>query len=144
MWIIDGSIIVWIFAVLLVTDTIWPTNPLSAITVMFSFIPSSEPTLITSYLGNAINTIVMPVQNGYTYLKNKISGNTNINITTVIIIPIVPPFLLLYIFYISFLYSSIYFFLHLFCRYWRRNHWSSSNIFRRNSKQCFIKNSWHL
>lgn len=30
-----------------------------------------------SYLGNAINTIVMPVQNGYTYLKNKISGNTS-------------------------------------------------------------------
>ena len=30
-----------------------------------------------SYLGNAINTIVMPIQNGYTYLKNKISGNTS-------------------------------------------------------------------
>ena len=30
-----------------------------------------------SYLGNAITTIVMPIQNGYTYLKNKISGNTN-------------------------------------------------------------------
>ena len=29
-----------------------------------------------SYLGNAVNTIVMPIQNGYTYLKNKISGNT--------------------------------------------------------------------
>ena len=29
-----------------------------------------------SYLGNAINTIVMPIQNGYTYLKNKIAGNT--------------------------------------------------------------------
>lgn len=30
-----------------------------------------------SYLGNAINTIVMPIQNGYAYLKNKISGNTS-------------------------------------------------------------------
>lgn len=30
-----------------------------------------------SYLGNAINTIVMPIQNGYTYLKNKIAGNTS-------------------------------------------------------------------
>lgn len=29
-----------------------------------------------SYIGNAINTIVMPIQNGYTYLKNKIAGNT--------------------------------------------------------------------
>lgn len=28
-----------------------------------------------SYVGNAINTIVMPIQNGYTYLKNKIAGN---------------------------------------------------------------------
>ncbi len=30
-----------------------------------------------SYFGNIINTIVMPVQNGYTYLKNKIAGNTS-------------------------------------------------------------------
>ena len=30
-----------------------------------------------SYLGNAINTIVMPIQNGYTYLKNKIAGNSS-------------------------------------------------------------------
>lgn len=30
-----------------------------------------------SYLGNAINTIVMPIQNGYTYLKNKIAGNNS-------------------------------------------------------------------
>lgn len=29
-----------------------------------------------SYIGNAINTIVMPIQNGYTYLKNKVAGNT--------------------------------------------------------------------
>lgn len=28
-----------------------------------------------SYLGSAINTIVMPIQNGYTYLKNSIAGN---------------------------------------------------------------------
>lgn len=30
-----------------------------------------------SYLGNAVNTIIMPIQNGYTYLKNKIAGNTS-------------------------------------------------------------------
>ncbi len=30
-----------------------------------------------SFLGNALNNIVMPVQNGYTYLKNKIAGNTS-------------------------------------------------------------------
>ncbi len=30
-----------------------------------------------SYLGNAINAIVMPIQNGYTYLKNGIAGNTS-------------------------------------------------------------------
>lgn len=29
-----------------------------------------------SYFGNVINTIVMPIQNGYTYLKNKVAGNT--------------------------------------------------------------------
>lgn len=28
-----------------------------------------------SYIGNAISTIVMPIQNGYTYLKNKIARN---------------------------------------------------------------------
>jgi len=30
-----------------------------------------------SYLENALNSFVMPIQNGYTYLKNKISGNTS-------------------------------------------------------------------
>lgn len=30
-----------------------------------------------SYLENAFSAIVMPIQTGYTYLKNKISGNTN-------------------------------------------------------------------
>ena len=30
-----------------------------------------------SYLENALNKIVMPIQTGYTYLKNKITGNTN-------------------------------------------------------------------
>lgn len=30
-----------------------------------------------SYLGSAINTIVMPIQNGYTYLKNKLAGNSS-------------------------------------------------------------------
>lgn len=29
-----------------------------------------------SYLGNAVNSIVMPIQTGYTYLKNRIAGNT--------------------------------------------------------------------
>lgn len=28
-----------------------------------------------SYIENAISTIVMPIQTGYTYLKNKVSGN---------------------------------------------------------------------
>ncbi len=28
-----------------------------------------------SYIGNAVNSLVMPIQNGLTYLKNKISGN---------------------------------------------------------------------
>lgn len=30
-----------------------------------------------SYIENAFSTIVMPIQTGYTYLKNKITGNTN-------------------------------------------------------------------
>ena len=30
-----------------------------------------------SYVENAFSTIVMPIQTGYTFLKNKISGNTN-------------------------------------------------------------------
>lgn len=30
-----------------------------------------------SYFGNAVSAIVMPIQNGYTYLKNKIAGNTS-------------------------------------------------------------------
>lgn len=30
-----------------------------------------------SFLGNIVNTIVMPIQNGYTYLKNKVAGNTS-------------------------------------------------------------------
>ena len=30
-----------------------------------------------SYIENVLSSIVMPLQNGYTYLKNKISGNTN-------------------------------------------------------------------
>lgn len=30
-----------------------------------------------SYIGNALSTIVMPIQNGYTYLKNKIAGNNS-------------------------------------------------------------------
>lgn len=30
-----------------------------------------------SYIENAVSTIVMPIQTGYTYLKNKVSGNTN-------------------------------------------------------------------
>jgi len=30
-----------------------------------------------SYVENAVSTIVMPIQTGYTYLKNKIFGNTN-------------------------------------------------------------------
>ena len=30
-----------------------------------------------SYLENAFSAIVMPIQTGYTYLKNKVSGNTN-------------------------------------------------------------------
>ena len=30
----------------------------------------------TSFLENAISNIVMPVQNGLTYLKNKLSGNS--------------------------------------------------------------------
>lgn len=29
-----------------------------------------------SHFGNALSTIVMPIQNGYTYLKNKIAGNS--------------------------------------------------------------------
>ena len=28
-----------------------------------------------SYIENAVSTIVMPIQNGITYLKNKITGN---------------------------------------------------------------------
>lgn len=30
-----------------------------------------------SYIGNAFSTVVMPIQTGYTYLKNKVTGNTN-------------------------------------------------------------------
>ena len=30
-----------------------------------------------SYIENAVSTIVMPIQTGYTYLKNKVTGNTN-------------------------------------------------------------------
>ncbi len=30
-----------------------------------------------SYIENAFSTIVMPIQTGYTYLKNKVTGNTN-------------------------------------------------------------------
>ena len=30
-----------------------------------------------SYIENAFSSLVMPIQTGYTYLKNKISGNTN-------------------------------------------------------------------
>lgn len=30
-----------------------------------------------SYLGNAVSAIIMPIQNGYTYLKNGIAGNTS-------------------------------------------------------------------
>lgn len=30
-----------------------------------------------SYFSNVVNIIVMPIQNGYTYLKNKIAGNTS-------------------------------------------------------------------
>ena len=36
-----------------------------------------------SYVGNAVSSLVIPIQNGLTYLKNKMSGNdaffTNIN-----------------------------------------------------------------
>ena len=36
-----------------------------------------------SYIGNAISSLIMPVQNGLTYMKNKIAGNdaffSNIN-----------------------------------------------------------------
>ena len=28
-----------------------------------------------SYIGNAVSSLVIPIQNGLTYLKNKISGN---------------------------------------------------------------------
>ena len=30
-----------------------------------------------SYIENAFSKIVMPIQTGYTYLKNKVTGNTN-------------------------------------------------------------------
>ena len=30
-----------------------------------------------SYIGNAFSSLVMPIQTGYTFLKNKVSGNTN-------------------------------------------------------------------
>ena len=30
-----------------------------------------------SYVENAFSAIVMPIQTGYTYLKNKVTGNTN-------------------------------------------------------------------
>ena len=30
-----------------------------------------------SYLENALSKIVMPIQTGYTYLKNKVTGNTS-------------------------------------------------------------------
>ncbi len=30
-----------------------------------------------SYIENAVSTIVMPIQTGYTYLKNKVTGNVN-------------------------------------------------------------------
>ena len=41
--------------------------------VFFSNVKSGS----LSYIENAFSKIVMPLQNGYTYLKNKISGNTN-------------------------------------------------------------------
>lgn len=30
-----------------------------------------------SYIENAFSTVVMPIQTGYTYLKNKVTGNNN-------------------------------------------------------------------
>ena len=41
--------------------------------VFFSNVKSGS----LSYIENAFSKVVMPLQNGYTYLKNKISGNTN-------------------------------------------------------------------
>ena len=43
-----GSTIVCTFAVFDVTDTTFPTSPLSAITVILGCTPSSEPTFITT------------------------------------------------------------------------------------------------
>ena len=41
--------------------------------VFFSNVKSGS----LSYIENAFSSIIMPLQSGYTYLKNKISGNTN-------------------------------------------------------------------
>lgn len=45
------------------------------ILILLVVLSNAQPSGV-SFLNNAINTIVMPIQNGYTYLKNKIAGNT--------------------------------------------------------------------
>lgn len=50
---------------------------LTVIILILLVILSNAKLSSISYFGNAINTIVMPIQNGYTYLKNKIAGNTS-------------------------------------------------------------------
>lgn len=50
---------------------------ITVIVLIIIVILSNTKTGKVSHFGNAINTIVMPIQNGYTYLKNKIAGNTS-------------------------------------------------------------------
>ena len=47
---------------------------ITVIILIIIVILSNTKTGQVSPVGNAINTIVMPIQNGYTYLKNKMTG----------------------------------------------------------------------
>ena len=47
----------------------------AAILIMLVFLSNVKAGSL-SYIENVFSSIVMPLQNGYTYLKNKISGNS--------------------------------------------------------------------
>lgn len=50
---------------------------ITVIILIFLVIISNAELSGISYLGNAVNSIIMPIQNGYAYLKNRIAGNTS-------------------------------------------------------------------